>query len=180
MDKEKFEKVLNYFNDLNIEVPTEVKNAIEDVFMENDDIKSVDIFHIEDIESFQETFTLVNDVKMWKTGKNIGQTNNVWTYYGDITYSLSESILLLDEYDQTLEVISKLENNVPTTVNDPNSYAVVFLEKVNWNSEKKEYSRDQKLSIYCPISLETSSDPEKNKYDKIYNNIKKESLDGNK
>lgn len=175
MDKDKFNKVLEYFRELDIEVPTEVKNAIEDVFMENDNVESVECFHPEDIESFQNTLKLVNDVKMWADGKNIGQTNNVWTYYGDMRYSLSETIVLLDKNDQLLEEISKLENNEPTTVNDPTSYAVVFLEKVKWNSEKAEYSRTQELYIYCPISLETP--PETSKYDKVYNSIKEESED---
>lgn len=39
MDKEKFDAVIGYFDSLNINLPTDVKNSIEDVFEENDNIQ---------------------------------------------------------------------------------------------------------------------------------------------
>lgn len=64
MDKEKFGMVTSYFDEIGVKIPTSVRNAIEDVFMENDDIGSVECYHAEDVEQFQTDLKLKNDVEM--------------------------------------------------------------------------------------------------------------------
>lgn len=157
-----------YFEEENIILPTEVRNSIEDVFLENDNIEGVECYHREDLEQFQEDLTLTNFVSMSINGYNNGETNNVWTYYGNLTYSLSEAIILVDENDEVLEEVSKLENPESTTVETPNNYAVVLLEKVNWISETKSISRHPILFIYCPIG----TSEEENKYQQVIDEIK--------
>ena len=170
MDKEKFNAVIGYFEEENIQLPTEVKNAIEDVFLENDDIEGVECYHPEDIEQFQEDLTLTNFVKMTIGGSNEGETNNIWTYYGNVTYSLSEAIILVDDQDEIIEEISKIENDEPTIVESRNHYAVVLRERVSWNAQSKAPTRETVLYIYCPVSVETEED----KYKGIYQEIKEE------
>ena len=70
MNKEQFDAVLGYFSENNISVPTDVKNAIEDVFLENDVINGVECYHKEDLEQFQEDLTLENIVRMSLKGTN--------------------------------------------------------------------------------------------------------------
>lgn len=164
-------QLFGYFEEENIQLPTDVRNAIEDVFLENDDVRGVECYHLEDQEQFKQDLTLTNFVKININGYNEGETNNVWTYYGNLTYSLSEAIILVDENDDVLEEISKIENNKNTILDTPNEYAVVLLERVNWDSESKTVTREPVLYIYCPISLEEQED---DKYDEIINKIKLE------
>ena len=50
MNQEQFNAVIEYFNDLNIELPNDVRNSIEDVFRENDNIVSVEFAQYESIK----------------------------------------------------------------------------------------------------------------------------------
>lgn len=162
-----------YFAEENIELPTEVKNAIEDVFLENDNIEGVECYHKEDLEQFQQDLTLTNFVSMSIKGNNNGETNNVWTYYGNVTYSLSEAIILVDENDEVLEEISKLENPEQTILETPDDYAVVLLERVSWESENEIITREPVLFIYCPEPGEALS-AEEERYQQVYNDLKNE------
>jgi hypothetical protein len=77
MDSEKFNAVVGYFNDLRITLPTEVKNSLEDVFQENDNIESVEVYHPEDRDAFQTDLRLFNNVTLSMTGTNEGSVMNV-------------------------------------------------------------------------------------------------------
>ena len=160
MNKEQFDAVLGYFSENNISVPTDVRNAIEDVFLENDVINGVECYHKEDLEQFQEDLTLENIVRMSLKGTNRGITNNVWTYYGNLSYSLSESILLVDEDDTTIEEISNIQNTNKTVLETPNDWAIVLIEKVMWDTVEEKLERNPVLFIYCP----TDGDLEAEKY----------------
>ena len=160
-----------YFSEINITLPTEVRNAIEDVFLENDEIDGVECYHKEDLEQFQKDLTLLNDVRMTIDGTNSGLTNNVWTYYGNITYSLSENICLYDADGVLIEEISKLENEKETVVEKPNDYVITLLERVEWDSSESLIHREPKLYIYCPVVYE---EDEPDKYENLYNELKSE------
>lgn len=170
MDREKFNAVCNYFETQDITIPTEVKNAIEDVFLENDNIMGVECYHQEDIDQFQDDLTLVNNVKMFLNGHNEGTLNNIWTYYGNTSYSFSEKIVLCDDEGNKIEDISTTEAEEPTTIFTPNEWVVTLYEVVNWNSENEgeKLTRETKLYIYCPMSSKEEDDD----YSDIYNEIK--------
>ena len=117
--------------------------------MENDDINSVECYHKNDLEIFQKDLTLRNFVAMNLDGSNRGDTNNVWTYYGNLTFSLSEAIILVDNNDEIVEKISELENPNETILEVSNQYAVVLLEKVNLDTKNvNNVNRDLVLYIY--------------------------------
>ena len=122
------------------------------MFRENDDIESVECYHLEDFEAFQKDLTLVNSVTMSMDGWNSGTTNNVWTYYGALRYSLSEKIVLVDNEEKELEIISDLDCPEDTVLEGTGDFAVVLLEKVNWDSKTQVFERHPVLYIYCPIS----------------------------
>lgn len=165
MDSGKFNAVIDYFKSIGISLPTDVRNSIEDVFRENDNIESVECYHLEDADSFQKDLTLTNRVIMSMDGFNSGSTNNVWTYYGALRYSLSESIVLVDTDGSEMEKISDLESYDDTLLETTGDYAVVLLEKVNWDSKEGIFERHPSLYIFCPIS--ENEDP----VDKIYNEL---------
>jgi len=104
-------------------------------------------------------------------GTNSGLTNNVWTYYGNITYSLSENICLYDADGVLIEEISKLENEKETVVEKPNDYVITLLERVEWDSSESLIHREPKLYIYCPVVYE---EDEPDKYENLYNELKSE------
>ena len=151
-----------------ISLPTDVKNAIEDVFRENDDIESVECYHLEDYESFQKDLTLTNNVIMSMDGSNRGTTNNVWTYYGEIRYSLTEKIILVDDDGVELERISDLDAVEGTILEGMGLYAIVLLEKVIWDSKEKIFERHPSMYIYCPVS--DQEDPA----DRLYKELKEQ------
>lgn len=149
-----------------IDVPVSVKNSIEDVFMENDNVESVDCYHLEDLDQFQNDLKMSNNIDMIVGDKHSGNINNVWTYYGDIEYSYSENIRLVDKNNNIVENISNLESDHDTFVTSERDWVVTLVEKVNWG-ETDDVERHLGLYIYCPYSSEP--DPTEN----IYNQIKR-------
>lgn len=175
MDKEKFDAVINYFSDLKEPLPTEVKNAIEDVFLENENIEKVVCYYKEELDDLEKALTFKNDVEMYITGENNGITNNIWTYYGGAEYSLSETINLIDkEKDEILEEISKLVNDENTKIDDPNSWNVILHELVEWDSTKGECKRTLTLHIYCPFSEYNEINDDDVEFTKIYQQLRGE------
>lgn len=174
MDKEKINQVFQYFESMSIEIPTAVKNSIEDVFEENDNIDSVDCYHSESIEDFEKDITVKNDVVLSlgdeKTPcEHHGYITNMYTYYGDVNRVLHESIKLRDQTDE-LETISDYSGGDFSTLNNPADWAIIVIETVTWDGKDNSFARVPKLVIYCPISGE--DEPEDTKYESIYNSIK--------
>lgn len=161
-----------YFSEINITLPTEVRNSIEDVFLENDNVENVQCYHLEDLEQFQEDLTLHNFVEIQLKGANRGQTNNVWTYYGNMSYSLSETINLVADNDgEILEEISNVQNDEKSILETPDDYVVVLHEIVSWDSDDENLTRELALLIYCPIQSEPD---EEDPYEDLYNELKSE------
>lgn len=174
MDSEKFNAVLGYFNDLRINLPTEVKNSLEDVFQENDNIESVEVYHPEDRDAFQSDLKLFNDVTLSMAGTNEGSIMNVWTYYGDVQFSLTEKTVLLDENGELLETISDLDNSdTPSILNSSEDFAIILLEKTQWKSSEKErkFERHPCLYIYCPFSDNVEENIKEEKFNDVYNRL---------
>ena len=177
MDTEKLEIVLESLKSEKPDLPTSIKNAIEDVFSEFDNISDVIIYHLNDLDDFQNDIRLFNKVDIDMRGKHTGLTNNTWTFYGDIEHSLTEHINLVDE-DGIIEEISTLEPDRPAYVVNPADWVVLVWEKVSWDADpkenKKELNRDVQLYIYAPYDdpeMEEMS-PEDQKVEDIYNQIK--------
>lgn len=174
MDSEKFNAVVGYFNDLRITLPTEVKNSLEDVFQENDNIESVEVYHPEDRDAFQTDLRLFNNVTLSMTGTNEGSVMNVWTYYGDVQFSLTEKTVLVDENGELLETISELDNSeMPSVLNSPEDFAIILLEKTEWKGSDKEkkFERHPSLYIYCPLSDDAEENVKEEKYNDVYNRL---------
>lgn len=152
-------------------LPTDLRNSIEDVFSENDKIDGVTCYYREEREEFEKDLTLENFVEMSLTGINHGKTNNIWTYYGNLTYSLTEKILLINENGETEEEISKLEPEFQTILEEPDDFAVVLKETVEWDTRVgTDVKRELNMYIYCPESSEEEQDP----YETAYNRLKEE------
>lgn len=167
MDKEKFDAVIGYFNDLGITLPTSVKNSIEDVFMENDDVSSVECYHLEDREQFQQDLTFNNSISLRLKKGHSGTINNVFTYYGEIEYSYSEDFNLYDSKGNIIENISKIDSNYDTTIMSKNDWVVTLTEVVEWDDENSdEVNRTTTLYIYCPESSEEFE------YQSVYDEVK--------
>ena len=153
-------------------LPTDVRNSIEDVFSENDKIDGVTCYYKEEKEEFEKDLTLENFVEMSVSGINHGKTNNIWTYYGNITYSLTEKILLINENNEVEEEISNIDPTYPTTIDDDSDFAVVLREVVEWDSrEGNDVKRTLNMFIYCPEFSETE---EEDPYENAYNRLKEE------
>jgi hypothetical protein len=151
--KEKLEKTLDFFKQQNIILPTDVSNALEDVFSENDNVNDVDIYFKEDIELLQSDLVLVNEVNAYLEGPSNGSINNTFTYFGEVDYSLSEYVNLYDKDDKVLLNITNINNEEAMTNVNPEKYAVILIEGVVWGESKIE--KTPKLFIYCPQLSQT-------------------------
>ena len=153
MDSEKFNKVLEYFASEGIELPTDVRNSIEDVFLENDNIENVTCYFRDELMDFQVDLTLKNSIKIYTDGRSIGCTYNTFTYHGQVDFSLSESVNLLkreNNEDQLIEQITDIDNHDRSSmIYDKNEYNVVLVETLIWNTPE-EPTRHSQLYIYCP------------------------------
>lgn len=176
MDNEKFNSTIEYFADNGIDLPTDVRNSIEDVFEENDSISEVLCYHKEDLADFEQDLTLRNEIHCFLNGSSNGFYSKTFTYYGDVTWSLSEVYDLDPGHDEPVETL--LESTTDDlSVIDPKQYQVVMVETVTWDTENNEYSKKDVLHIYCPESGEDiKSDDER--YDDIYRKLKEDAAHG--
>jgi hypothetical protein len=157
--KEKHQRLLEFFKEEGVELPIDVNNALEDVFNENDKIEDVDVYFKEDAELFGEELVLINDVKAQLKGPSEGKSNNVFTYYGEVDYSLSEFVKLMDG-DKVLEDITNVDQlDMPTTVNK-SMFAIVLVEYVEWKDSA--VTKKPRLYVYCP---QESKDAQQEKED---------------
>ena len=154
MDTEKFNKVLDYFSNSNIQLPTDVKNSIEDVFRENDNIEDVQCYHKDELDDFQKDLKLSRDITIYVNGSSKGYDIAPFTYYGQIDFSLSEHLVLIEKDQKGNESVkSELVNidnsDIPSLVFDPKEYQIILLETTSWNSPDPFQIHDR-LFIYCP------------------------------
>ena len=180
MNQEQFDAVVSYFDDLNIELPSDVKNSIEDVFRENDNISSVECYHLEDIEQFEQDLQPINIVMMNLDGSNSGEIHNFFTYYGGVEHDLLEKIQLYDGEELHTD-ISNIEGSGTSKLEDTNDYTIILVEKTTWDtsaSPKEAPSVENILFIYCPYSAEGIDETDL-RYQGIYNEIKAGERNGN-
>jgi len=150
--KEKFNRTLIFFSENKIDLPIDVKNALEDVFNENEGIDDVDIYFKEDIEAMEDELIIINEVDAYLDKPSSGSIRNTFTYYGDIDYSVSEFTTLYEKDDRIIEEITKINNKDMPSKIDPSKFAIVLTENVTWGEGKME--KKLKLYIYCPESGE--------------------------
>jgi hypothetical protein len=158
--KEKFEKVLEFFRDKGIEIPTDVRNAIEDVFTENDSITDINIYFKEDAEVFESDVVLLKEIDAYVTDLSAGSVDDVYTYYGEIDYSLSEIYNLYDNKTSqtTIADVVNIDNQSKASILNSEQWAVVLIETTRWDEGKVE--KIQKTYLYSPHSMEVASDGE--------------------
>jgi hypothetical protein len=144
---EKFKQIIEFFKEEDIELPIDVNNAIEDVFNENDEVEKVDIYFRKDASVFEDDLRLSNTINAHVDKPSTGSVNAVFTYYGNIQYSLSEFIRVYNN-DQEEEEVTVIDNLERPSVLDQDSYAVVLVENIEW--ENGNLNREPHLYIYCP------------------------------
>lgn len=155
MDKDKFNQVLEYFQSEGLTLQTDVKNAIEDAFKENDNIENVQCYYKNELDAFEKDLTLTNKIDIYTDGHSIGSVFLTFTYFGQLDFSLSEFTTLLerDEKKDTSTVIEKINEidntEISSRVYDADEYNIVLLETLTWNTPEKPERHDQ-LFIYCP------------------------------
>jgi hypothetical protein len=148
----KHQQILQFFEENDIDLPLAVQNALEDVFAENDLVENVDIYFKGDYELLGEELRVINEVDVYLEKPSSGSVFNVFTYYGDIEYSVSEFVNLLDEKGGIIEDITHIDNRNAMTEANPEEFAVVLFEKLEWSDG--QLARDPRLVIYCPEILE--------------------------
>jgi hypothetical protein len=148
----KHQQTLQFFTDNDIDLPIAVQNALEDVFAENNIIEHVDIYFKDDYELLGEELRVINEIDVYLEQPSSGSVFNVFTYYGDIEYSVSEFVNLLDNNGNIIEDITHIDNRDALSQANPEDFLIVIFEKLEWS--EGNLTRDPKLVIYCPEILE--------------------------
>jgi len=149
----KYNNVIQYFKKLGIEVPEEVKNALYDAFEENENIKEVFSYFKNDLTDFEEDLKLKKYIYVDKNfEKSFIKVENVFSYYGAVNFSLDEKTMFLNE-GEIIEEITSIETGEKSSLEDPLDYAIIVLERLEWNGGKEE-NRDCEIFIFCPIEME--------------------------
>jgi hypothetical protein len=148
---EKFNKIVEFFSNRKIDIPTDTKNAIEDVFKENDNINDVDIYFKEDAELLESDLVLLKEIDSYLTEPSSGSVDDVYTYHGEIDYTVSEFYNLYDNRkdQKTLAEIVNIDNQGGSSKLNRDQWAAVMVETTKWDEGKIE--KKQKVFIYCPI-----------------------------
>lgn len=148
--QEKFNKTLLFFSENKIDIPIDVKNALEDVFTENGIINDVDIYFQEDRGTMEEELIIVNEVEAYLHKSSAGSIQNIFTYYGDIDYSVSEFTTLYENDETIIEEITNInKKEIPSRI-DPTKWAIILIENVEWG--EGTIIKTLRLYIYCPES----------------------------
>ena len=136
-------------------MPTEVKNALQDVFEETDDIENVLSYFKEDLDELTKEMRLSTVVNLTLDGKSNGKMTDTWTYYGDIDFSLNEDINIVNENGESIQLITKTENEDPGIIYNKEDWAIILFEDVSWDSRKSDkIEKTPVIAIYCPNQLE--------------------------
>jgi hypothetical protein len=155
-NNEKLQKVLDYFEEIGVEIPTPVKNSIEDVFDENDQIDTVDLYMKEDAETFLDEASFKDMVIVDLSGKSTGSRHNTYTYYGDVLYD-ENLVVSLNKGEEVVELIDDIKSPFSTDEKECNisrfddtDWVILLLEHITWEAPCESESRENILVIYCP------------------------------
>ena len=149
---EKYKQVLEFFEKEKIKLPEEIKNTLKDVFDENENINDIYSYFKEDLKDFEDDLRLKKYVYVDKNNeKSFIEVDNVFSYYGIINYSLEEKTVFLDG-NEVLEEITMIENGASSTLDDPEDFAIIVVEKLEWRNNEKE-TRKSDIFLFCPESI---------------------------
>lgn len=145
------ENILNYFKECNVDIPSDVEEALNQVFDEfefisNDD-DDANIYMEEDILDFQEDLTITNAFNIVVDGISSGVYKATYTYIGEVDYVVNERTDL--EYKkEVVETLVEFNYSNKTTIKDPTKWIITVAESIHWGDG--DYTRIPKLYIYCP------------------------------
>lgn len=147
---EKIESVKSFFSDNGIVIPIAVGNAIDDVFLENEDLDGVDVYTSREKDDLQRDLSIKNEVYINVSKESSGNVMSSFTYYGNIEFSVSDKYFLKQE-DELVDVLVDSFNREETVI-DFSDWAVVLIETISF--ENKDYKKELNLKIYCPEIIE--------------------------
>jgi len=149
---EKHERILNFFSDNKVDLPTDVSNALQDVFNENELIEQVEVYFKEDIHEMEEDIKIVNEIDVFLSKPSSGSFQKAFTYFGYVEHSVSEFVKLYGLDNNILEDITNIDNRSADSKVDPKDYVILLIETVKWGNTEMKLS--PVLYIYCPESFE--------------------------
>lgn len=152
------QKTFEFLSKNNIELPIDVKNALNDVFDENDFTSDeedvINIYFKEDLEDFQTDTVLLTQLNVQiKGGNSSGEILDKYTYYGNLITenAFYENIGLYDG-ETLVRQHSLIEPTDTNKLEDPNDYCILVIEEQEFHMG--EYTVIPRLYIYIPKSGE--------------------------
>lgn len=149
-------QLINELSRLDMKLPIAVKNAISDIFDENDDINEnnldINIYKLQDIDELNNDMFAHTNIKISDSGCVNLSFTKAYSHYNKYQFKYNESIKFIvneDDYEKEEEIIiSELEQNTNKLL-DPNDYLVYLLEEHNF--AENLYNKHYYIIIYMPI-----------------------------
>lgn len=79
----------------------------------------------------------------------------MWTYYGEVEYSYSENVRLINKEGKVEEDITRIDCDDDTVIMNRNDWVVSLVERINWGENKEGIDRETILYIFCPHPAES-------------------------
>lgn len=147
---EKYKLVLEYFKELNIELPMAVSHAIKDAIEEKNISNDIELYHHEHVQDFAEDLVVKKKVIIYSDKVADISIDNTYTYYGYVDYSMDEYVALYHG-NSLFDLTTNIES-VGASEFDAQDYVVVVRETIT--IKNGEYVPNHTLYIYCPESVE--------------------------
>lgn len=149
-------KTLKYFEERNIEIPIPVKNAIEDVFDENDfnheypDDDAVSLYSKNDIDEFEADTCVFTELEIQVgEGYSSGDVINKFTYYGELsTANAYTEYINLYNGEELVNEVKKIEKTSNNKLINPDDFCVIVLEEQIFRYG--EFESIPRVFIYVP------------------------------
>ena len=152
------QKTFEFLQKNNIQLPIDVKNALNDVFDENDFTSDeediINIYFKEDLEDFLTDTLLITQLNIQvKGGNSSGEVLDKYSYYGVLNTdnAFYENIGFYDG-ETLIKQHSLIEPTDTNKLEDPNDYCIVVIEEQEFHMG--EYTVIPRLYIYIPTSGE--------------------------
>ncbi len=152
------QKTFEFLEKNNINMPDDVKTALNDVFDENDFTSDEDdvinIYFKEDLEDFLTETALLTQLNIQvKGGNSSGEVLDKYTYFGNlITENAYYENIGFYDGETLIKQHSLIEATDTNRLEDPNSFCIVVIEEQEFHMG--EYTVIPRLYIYIPKSGE--------------------------
>ena len=149
--------LLSYLEKSKVNVDSEIRGVIDQVFEEFDFTSqddAISIYFKDSIAEMQEDLTLNNTYDIKVNGVSSGSYTATYTYTDNIEYVINENTDLYYD-DEVVENLLSISSNEKTKITNPNEWVITVTETIDFGNN--EFTRIPRLYMYCPFEEGTDN-----------------------